>query len=119
MKKLVSAILVCVLLVGTLFTLASCGKSVSGKYEYDGLTQDQTIEFELFGKVTLTIKPLYGDSKVYEGKYELNDAGDEITLTFEDEDANKAYGGTKDFVQGQENDKKYIEIDFMTYKFVE
>ena len=33
MKKIISALLVCVLLVGCMFALASCGKTLSGTYE--------------------------------------------------------------------------------------
>ena len=119
MKKIISAILLCVILSLSIFTLASCGKIVTGKYEYDGITSDQILEFGLFGKVTLTVKPIYGEAKVYEGKYELNDDGDEITLSFDDEDIDDTYGGTKDFVQGQENDKKYIKIGLWTYNYVD
>ena len=119
MKKIISAVLLFVMLTCSIFTLASCGKFVTGKYENDGITSDQILEFGLFGKVTLTVKPIYGEAKVYEGKYELNEEGDEITLTFDDEDIDKTYGGTKDFVQGQENDKKYIKIGLFTYNYVD
>ena len=80
MKKTLSAILACVLLIGCLFTLASCGKSLSGTYEIDLGVSEITYEFGAFGKVTRTVDPLVGDETVEEGKYKFNDAGDEITI---------------------------------------
>ena len=53
-------------------------------------------------------------SATYEGKYELNDACDEITLTFESEDAD-VYSGTFAFAQGEENGVKYIKIGIVKY----
>ena len=72
MKKIVSTLLVCVMLVGMIFTLASCGKSLFGKYEADLAVSEYTYEFGAFGKVTLNIDPIIGDDSVYEGKYEIN-----------------------------------------------
>jgi hypothetical protein len=111
MKKIVSAILVCVLLVGTLFTLASCGKSLSGTYK-DSLTGNITYEFGAFGKVTKTVDNIIGDDTVTEGKYEINDAGDKIILTFNDE------VNTHNFSTGSENDVEYIKIDLFKYEKV-
>lgn len=120
MKRIVSAILVCVLLVSSMFMLTSCGKSLSGEYK-DDLTNNVTYKFGAFGKVTLSIDSIIGEDKVYEGKYEIEGEDDdlEITFTFEDEDANKVYGGTSDFAQGEENGKKYIKIGFLTYSKVD
>ena len=109
MKKTLSAILVCVLLIGCLFALCSCGKSLSGKYEIDLGVSETTYEFGAFGKVTRTVDPIVGDDEVTEGKYEFNDAGDEITLTFGEE--SKTY----DFSSGEEDGVKYIKLDLMKY----
>lgn len=109
MKKIVSAILVCVLLVCTLLTLASCGKSLSGKYTGDILVAKVTYEFAAGGKVTKTTDPLVGNNVVEEGKYEFNKDGNEITFTFGEESS------THSFVEGEEGDVKYIKID--SFKF--
>ena len=117
MKKTVSAILVCVLLACTLLTLASCGKSLSGKYtaEVDLFIgkSSVTYEFSAFGKVSVTTNSL-GKETVEEGKYELNDAGDKITFTFENEDG-VAESDTYDFAQGEENGVKYVKIGIVKY----
>lgn len=117
MKKTVSAILVCVLLACTLLTLASCGKLLSGKYtaEVDLFIgkSSVTYEFSAFGKVSVTTNSL-GKETVEEGKYELNDAGDKITFTFENEDG-VAESDTYDFAQGEENGVKYVKIGIIKY----
>ncbi|MBQ8414057.1 MAG: hypothetical protein IJX58_02275 [Clostridia bacterium] len=121
MKKTVSTILVCVLLACTLLTLASCGNMLSGAYkaEVDLLIgkSSVTYEFGLFGKVTCTTNSL-GKETVEEGKYELNDAGDKITLTFENEDG-VAESETFDFVNGEENGVKYVKIGLVKYTKVD
>lgn len=109
MKKTISAILVCVLLVCTLLTLVSCGKSLSGTYASETALGDVTYEFALGGKVTKTTNPLIGKSETVEGKYEFNDDGTKITLTFNDE------SNTYDFVDGEESDVKYIKLDSWKY----
>ena len=112
MKKTVSAILVCIILVSSMFVLASCGKSLSGEYK-DALTGNVSYEFGAFGKVTKTVANIIGDDTVTEGKYEINDAGDKITLTFGDET------NTHDFASGEENGQKYIRIGLFTYNKVD
>ena len=114
MKKIVSTLLVCVLLVGCIMTFASCSKVLTGKYEADWAIAEVTYEFGLFGKVTVTVEPLIGDTVSYEGKYEFNDAGDEITFTFENEEAEE-YGGTVGFSSGEEDGVKYIKLAGIKY----
>ena len=109
MKKILYAVLVCVLLVCTLLTLVSCGKSLSGTYKYDGLTYNVTYEFGAFGKVTKTTDPLVGDNVIEEGKYEFNEDGTEITFTFGEESS------THSFVDGEEGGVKYIKLDLAKY----
>ncbi len=112
MKKTISAILVCVLLVGCIFTLASCGKALTGKYTADlSLLGVYTYEFSAFGKVTKTVDPFVGnDTTVVEGKYEINDEGTKIILTFGDE------ANTYEFATGEENGVSYIKIDGVKYE---
>ena len=111
MKKTISAVLVCMLLVCSLLTLVSCGKSLSGKYTGTAMSfnGDVTYEFALGGKVTKTTNPLIGKGETVEGKYEFNDDGTKITLTFNDE------SNTYDFVDGEESDVKYIKLDSWKY----
>lgn len=112
MKKTISAVLVCALLVCTLLSLVSCGKMFMGTYKYEGLTQNITYEFKLGGKVVRTIDPILGDNIVDEGEYEINSDASEITLTFGDESS------THSFVEGKEGDVKYIKIDIMQFNEV-
>ena len=118
MKKIVSAVLVCMLLVSSIFVLASCGKSLSGKYELDLAISETTYEFGAFGKVTKTVDPVMGDDVVTEGKYKFNDAGDKITLTFENEDGVEE-STTYDFSSGEEDGVKYIKLDGLKYEKVD
>ena len=111
MKKIVSLTLVCVLLVCTMLTLASCNL-LMGKYtaELDlGFGKSSvTYEFSPLGSVTLTTNT-FGKETVEEGKYEFNDAGDKITFTFENEDGTPnvtTYG----FSSGTEDGKKFIKL---------
>ena len=113
MKKIISTILVCVLLVGSVFTLASCGKSLTGEYK-EALTGNIIYEFGMFGKVTKTVDNIIGDDDVFEGKYKFNDDGTKITMTFDDE------AETYSFSSGTDEDgKDYIKLDGWKYNKVE
>ena len=120
MKKIVSLTLVCVLLVCTMLTLASCNL-LMGKYtaELDlGFGKSSvTYEFSPLGSVTLTTNT-FGKETVEEGKYEFNDAGDKITFTFENEEG-VAESDTYDFAQGEENGVKYVKIGLVKYEQAE
>lgn len=105
MKKIISMILVCVLLVGMLFTLASCGKKLKGSYscEVGGMTM--TYEFK-GNKFTLTTEMEVLGQKVTtesEGTYKIK--GDEITITMEID--GEEFENTGSFEKG----KDYIVID--------
>ena len=117
MKKIVSVMLVCVLLVGTLLSLTSCGKTLTGTYKSElnmGIAATSTTyEFGIFGKVTCTINS-FGSESVLEGEYEFNDAGDKITLTFENDEGVKE-SNTYDFSSGEEDGVKYIKIGIVKY----
>lgn len=120
MKKTVSAILVCVLLVGCIFTLASCGKSISGTYvaEYDVPILGKstvTFEFGLFGNVTMTSDPAIGDTTVKEGKYKIYEVGEdeyEIAFTWEGEEEETE---PVSYTTGTEGDVKYVKIAGIQY----
>lgn len=115
MKRIISTILVCVLLLGCVFTLASCGKKLSGKYELDLGIGSVTYDFKLT-KVVITGEALGQDTSV-EGKYKIakNDKGElEITFTFENEENAKEYAGTFSFEKGDD----YIKIGGVKYNKV-
>ena len=112
MKRIISTILVCVLLLGCVFTLASCSKVLMGTYELDAVVGGVTYDFKLT-KVTITAEVL-GQSKSIEGKFKIseNDKGEtQITFTFEDEENAKDYSGTFSFEKGDD----YIKIGGTKY----
>ena len=111
MKRIVSTILLCLLLAGSVLSLASCDKILVGKYEADLAVAEVTYEFGLFGKVTCTTDPFIGDDEVKEGKYKISDDGKEITITFDGEDP-----ATYDFATGEENGVKYVKIGLIKYE---
>lgn len=103
MKKSVKFLALVVTLVMLCTLLASCGKTLSGKYSMEEFGTGTTYEFS--GKnVSITIKVLgaqVGDA--IEGTYSIDD--DQITFTFEGEDSEE-YSGTFDFEEGED----YIKI---------
>ena len=118
MKKIISTLLVCVLLVGSIFTLASCSKTVSGTYEADLLAAKVTYEFGIFGTVTCTTDPVLGDTTVKEGKYKIYESGDneyKIAFTWE---GDQAEGDSVSFITGTEGDVDYIKIAGVQYNKV-
>ena len=114
MKKIISTILACVLLLGCVMSLASCSETLIGEYEADMVLYEATYEFKVGGKVILTIDPVVGDDKVYVGKYTINSDTEEITFVFEAADA-KEYAGTRTFAKGEENGEKYIKMNGIKY----
>ena len=121
MKKIISTLLVCVLLLGCVASLASCDRLVvGGKYELDAFVASTSYEFGLT-KVVVTYE-LLGQETSIEGQYKIaeNEKGDlEITFTFEDEDNAKDYAGTFSFVKGTEDGTDYIKIGGVKYKKVD
>lgn len=88
MKRIISSVLVCVLLLGVMFTLVSCGGGLSGTYE------GKLFDLKFSGnKVTV----IAGDKELA-GTYEIE----------KDDDGNKKI--TFDFVDEKdaEADEKYI-----------
>ena len=117
MKRIISLLLVCVLLVGSVFALASCSKMLSGKYELDAAVASKTYEFS-GNKVTITYEVL-GFEKSLEGTYKIaaDEEGKEtITFTFaaDAEDADD-YAGEFSFAEGKEGDESYIKIGGVKY----
>ncbi len=115
MKRIISTLLVCVLLVGCVMTLASCG-IIMGTYK----NETTTVEFS-FNKVTITDKTeILGAvvSKTYEAKYEIKDSDDGKTIVFtyeEGADKHLVLNGEKTFEQGEVDGEKYIKIGLIKY----
>lgn len=123
MKKIVSLTLVCLLLVGTMLSLVSCGNMLSGKYEYK-LTDDITTTYEFsFNKVTKTATSgIAGFTKTEtsEGKYKINEVENdkfEITFTWDVDGEEKIE--TLSFAKGSENGVDYIKIGGITFNKVD
>ena len=117
MKKIISAVLVCILLVGCMLTLASCSKKLSGTYKGDAGIGSATYEFS--GKKVIITAELLTMEKKFEGKYEINEDEDgyTITFTFKDDEA-ESYSGEFSFAEGEENGVEYIKIGGIKYKKV-
>ena len=115
MKKIVSLLLVCVMLVGCIGMLASCGKTLSGKYKADAVIGGATYDFS-GSKVTITAE-IFGFEKSFEGTYEITENDKEETViifTFEDKDA-ETYSGEFPFAEGEEDGTAYIKIGIVKY----
>ena len=108
MKRIISTILVCVLLLGCVLTLASCGKRLSGTYAATIAGQSVQISFtfkgdKFTGEMSTTVFGVTTTQKL-EGTYEIED--DKITLTYE-EDGKTITTTTSSFEKG----KDFIKID--------
>ena len=115
MKKIVSLLLVCVMLVSCIGMLASCGKKLSGTYKLGSGVAGATYEFD-GSKVTVTAS-LIGIEKSFEGTYEITENDKEETViifTFENDEA-ETYDGEFAFAEGKEGDTEYIKIGGIKY----
>ena len=133
MKKIISTLLVCVLLVGSIFSLASCSTMVVGKYQAETeinllitkVSARVTYEFGVLGNVTKTI--VYGteankESEVTEGKYTIDEVEDgkfEITFVWDAAEGEEADQDIYSFVQGKDSAGKYVEIAGIRYDAVD
>ncbi len=114
MKKSIRIIAVVMVALMLCLTLASCGKTLSGKYTSDkGILGETTYEFS-GKKVEISYKSLLGTVTTVEGEYEIDD--DKITITLVDEDADekdaKDLSGTFAF----EETENGIKIGLVEYK---
>lgn len=119
MKKTLSVMLACVMLVGCVFAFASCGgKKLSGTYERDGYVTDVTFEFK-GSNVKISKEGLGKDSSI-EGKYEIIEKEDGklyISFTFaEDEEGADEFKGELSFSEVVENGVEYIKVAGFKYK---
>ena len=120
MKKIISTVLICVLLLGCVMSFTSCDSILMGTYELDAYVGGVTYDFSLT-KVVITYE-LLGHETSIEGKYDItkDDDGDlEITFTFENEEEAKDYAGTFSFSKGEEDGVDYIKIGGVKYKKVD
>ena len=107
MKRIISALLVCVLLVGVVFALASCGKTISGKY-VESITKLSYYEFS-GSKYTYCV----GENVRQEGTYKIDEESGKITFTYEIDGEKKT--NTENFSSGEEDGVKYIKIGLLKY----
>ena len=122
MKRIISTILVCVLLLGCVMSLSSCGKMLTGKYEaeVDAIVAGGNVvyEFTPFGYTKTTTTEVLGfeKSSVEEGKYKIaeNDEG-ELTITFTYEVDGEEKTESVAFSQGEENGVKYIKLGLVKF----
>lgn len=129
MKKIISTILVCMLLCGSIFSLASCGSILMGTYSAEldiGIASSEvTLKFGL-GKVTIENKTdtFITDSatSTYEAKYKIgeDDEGNR-TITFTYADDSEEFdllpdGEALSFKETSEDDAEYIKIGIYTFK---
>ena len=116
MKKIISTVLVCVLLLGCVLSLGSCSKLLYGKYELDAAVASVTYDFKIT-TVEITYE-LLGQEVTLEGDFKIaeNEKGElEITFTFENEEEAKEYAGTFSFEKGED----YVKIGGVKYNKVE
>ena len=122
MKRIISTILVCVLLLGCVMSLSSCGKMLTGKYEIEAdaiLAGGKVVyDFTPFGYTKTTTAEVLGFEKtvVEEGKYKIteNDEG-ELTITFTYEVDGEEKTESVAFSQGEENGVKYIKLGLVKF----
>lgn len=112
-KSVIKVVALLTLAVIVCMAMASCGKTLSGKYEADALIAKVELEFK-GSKVILTPSVLGASTDGFEGTYKIDD--DKITITFEGdakEEADKYdLSGTFDFEEGDD----YIKIGLVKYE---
>ena len=117
MKRIVSVILVCVMLLGCVATLASCSKILFGTYKREGLFTETTYEFD--GKNVTIVTSIGSVSYTKKATYVIEKADDgtsTITFTYEEgETPDEDLKGTKSFSEGEEDGVKYIKIGGVKY----
>ena len=123
MKKIISTILVCVLLLGCVMSLASCSKLLVGKYEseVDAVLAGGKVTYEFsafkYTKTTTTTTVLgFEKTSVEEGSFKIteNDEGEPvISFTFEVDGVKEVE--TYSFSQGEEDGVSYIKIGLIKY----
>ena len=126
MKKIISTVLLCVLLVSSMFVLASCN-TISGTYggEVNLLLAKYKITYEFKGNdVTVTSQLVSSLGSLtptpVEATYEIGedeDGNQTITFNYSGDEAEGAAddGVAYSFNQGKDNNGRYIEIGGAKY----
>ena len=113
MKKILSLMLVCVMLVGIVCTLSSCGNVLIGTYENE--TIYTTYEFKV-NQFTMTIDiPFVDMDIVRSGTYKITGKGDEREIIFTFDEDGKEKTETYKFSSGKEDGKAYIVLGGVTF----
>jgi hypothetical protein len=119
MKKFLSLVLALALLCGCMFTLASCGGGLSGKYSYTDPILGGKTTYEFKGKEFTRTYTLGSATLTASGTYEITEEDDKsyITFTYTDGDEEaKEDGGVKlAFSKGEEDGKNYIKFGLFKY----
>ena len=112
MKKNVSKVLALILVMVLAMTLLSgCAQKLSGKYVHEVFGQEMAYSFN--GESVTFSVTLLGKVSSATGTYSINDAGDEITLSFDNENLDEVANGT--FAFSISEDKSEITIGTLTY----
>ena len=125
MKKIISTILICTLLLGCMLSLTSCSTLLIGKYETGGdigvAGGKVTYEFTAFKYTKTTTTELLGFEKstTEEGTFKITeDENGEFTITFTYEVDGEEKTETASFSQGEEDGVKYVKIGLVKYNKV-
>ncbi len=110
MKKILSTIMAVCLVFGCVFALSACATKLSGTYESSGVSYTFTAGGDVTIKTSIGVI-----SGTVEGKYEINEDGDKITITIGSDEGSK-FSGEHSFNKGKDNDGEYIKIDGITYR---
>ena len=128
MKKVLSALIVCVLVLGSLLSLVSCGQTISGTYEgeVDLYIAKYTVTYSFKGN-SVEIKSQLSSAigslnpAVVNATYEIKeDENGNKTITFDYGDADTEDGMEKEgvalsFSEGTEDGVKFIKIAGVKY----
>lgn len=125
MKKIISTILICTLLLGCMLSLTSCSTLLMGKYEaeVDAVVAGGKVTYEFtafkYTKTTTTEVLGFEKSSVEEGSFKIaeNEDGD-LTITFTYEVDGEKKTETASFSQGEEDGVKYVKIGLVKYNKV-
>ncbi len=110
MKKIVSSVLVCVMLLGCIFALASCAKQLNGTYKSDELLGSYTTFTFEGNKVSLKLTVMgFTSDKAIEGTYKIEDG--KIAFDFGDNEDADDFSEPMDFEEATD----YIKIGGTTY----
>lgn len=132
MKKIVSTVLVCVMLLSCVLVLASCGKTLSGSYEhiYGSETAGYKVTYTFNGSEVEVSRQLISalgstNPTTVTGKYEIAEDDDgNMTITFdfsgeETEEGVAEEGTALAFSEGNEGNTKFIKIGGVQFNKVD